>query len=41
LISGVLISGKRSLVIPEKSGISKAKNFATLTSLIALRISED
>lgn len=33
--------GKRSLVIPAKRGISKARNLATLTSLIAFRIKED
>ena len=33
--------GNRSEVIPEKRGISKAKNLATFTSLIALSIRDD
>ena len=41
MIDGDLIFGKRSLVIPENKGISKDKNLATFTSLIALRIKED
>jgi len=33
--------GNKSDVIPEKRGISKAKNLATLTSFIALSIKDD
>jgi hypothetical protein len=33
--------GKRSLVMPAKSGMSNAKNLATFTSLIAFKIRED